>query len=945
MNKKNFIKYSVFIIVGLLVGAVLVGALNGLVGKGEWNLGWTDYRYDDSAYTVGEGTVRAPHLESIDLDWIDGSVTVVICQDAYVSISESAPADLTEKTQVHWSVSEDGKSLSIKYRGSSSFFGANKDKEKDLILRIPEKLIGQLKTLNIKAVSTNITIVDLLVENTEVQTQSGNIEFQLAPDTSFIFVDKAMRNEKPIIDFSVAKVGNTYICGTNGGRIAVKTISGKVHITRVDSNKDPTISQIPPQNEEEPPTMPNLPIEIAQVYQTTGSKSALLQQQDSVTVTTFDKADENRQTIYVDSSTKYQSFIGYGASLTHASAYLLMQADEATRESILQELFSREGANLSLVRIPVGASDYIHGDTYFTCDDMPLGKTDMSLEHFNLDHDADIIAVAKQILQINPSVTFMASPWSAPAWMKTNGRLVGAAGLKSNMYEVYADYLVKFITEYQKEGISIQSLTLVNEPNVGNLSYPTMNMSVEEAAIITAYVGSKLEAWGLTVDIVAWDYNYGSSYASSADAYLDALYKEHAQTAGKYSNTVGFHGYDGDAYWNSSRNFGMKSGIQKVSQEYGKASIITEITESDVSYDFANNLTWACQNIVLAPCAVQSDGRWNLWNGCGGALYWNFVLDSNGQPCPADHGACFGVISLDSYKKADGTTAYRYSKSSAYYAMAQVSKFLYDVDGVGCYAINATTTSQELTVLAYYRNDGVVITVVLNSNRNEAQAVDVVIDGRKISYEIPPQSLVTFIDDKQTQESYSTYKFLSVKMQQMSNVRYQFDFLVDCADDAVAVYLTEQDFIAPTDVAKAVSKEVSGSNAHFVFEAELKQGIEYYLWVVGAEKQIVLPLCVPRMNPYLKVYSNQNADLYFQFASKASHVDFCDRKGKSIYVSDSPIFDDSAKPFAKMLPESTKGYRMNANQFDASKYYFVVLTAKNGLLTFVSLPVDMDFVE
>ena len=932
LEKNKIIKYATFLIVGLMVGAIIVGVLNGVVGKGEWNLGWTDYRYDDSAYTVGEGTVRAPYLENIDLDWIDGNVTVVICQDAYVSISETAPADLTEKTQVHWSVSEDGKSLSIKYRGSSSFFGTNKDKEKDLILRIPQKLIGQLKMLNIKAVSSNVTVSDVVIDNVNVTTKSGDVVLKLPTSTAFTLTHQTKRGGTPTIDFPITKEGNTYVSGANGIKISVKTNSGKVNVTS---------SQTKPPKEEQQP-MPSEPIGIVQVYQTTGSKSALLQQQKSVSVSQFDREDKNRQTVYVDSTAKYQSYVGYGASLTHASAYLLMQADEATRTTVLQELFSRDGANLSLVRIPIGASDYIPGDTYFTCDDMPSGKTDMTLEHFNLDHDSDIIAVAKQILQINPNVTFMASPWSAPAWMKTNGRLVGAAGLKSNMYEVYADYLVKFVTEYQKEGISIQSLTLVNEPNVGNLSYPTMNMSGKEAAIITAHVGSKLEALGLTVDIVAWDYNYGSSYASSADAYLDALYKDYAETAGKYSNTVGFHGYDGDAYWNSSRNFGMKSGIQRVSQVYGKASIITEITESEVSYDFANNLTWACKNIILAPCAVQSDGEGNLWNGCGGALYWNLVLDSNGQPCPANHGACFGVISLDSYTQADGTIAYRYSKSSAYYAMAQVSKFLYDVDGVGCYAINATTTSQELTVLAYYRNDGAIVTVVLNENRNTTLPVDIVIDGRKISYEIPPQSLVTFIDNKNEQELYSTYNFESVTMQQLGDARYQFDLVVDCADDAVAVYLTKQDFIAPTDVAKVVSKEISGSGARFSFVAELEQGMEYYLWVVGAEKQMMLPLCVPRMNPYLKVYSNQSADLYFQFASKTSHVDFCDPNGKSIYVSNSPIFDDSATPFAQRLLESTKGYRMNANQFDASKYYFVVLTAKNGILTYISLPVPME---
>lgn len=489
---------------------------------------------------------------------------------------------------------------------------------------------------------------------------------------------------------------------------------------------------------------PNTSFAFAEVYETTGTKSSLMQQKDSLSFTSFEGEDAAHKTVYVDSYQKYQSYMGYGASLTHASAYLLMQADEATRNEVLHALFSREGANLSIVRIPVGASDYIPGNTYFTCDDLPEGQTDPTLAKFNLDHDADIISVAKEIIKINPDVTFMASPWSAPAWMKTNEKLVGAANLKSNMCEVYADYLVKFITEYQKRGIDITMLTLLNEPGVGNLSYPTMNMSGIEAAIITRYVGTKLEALGLDVDIVGWDYNYGSSYADRANAYLNAIYNDYADTAGKYSNTVGFHGYDGDAYWNAARNFGLKSGIQKVSQEYGKASIITEITESDVSYDFANNLTWACKNIVLSPCAVQSDEEGNTWNGCGGALYWNLVLDSNGQPCPADHGVCFGVVSLDA-KTESGVTGYQYSKSSAYYAMAHISKFLYDVDGVGCYAINATANSKDLSVLAFYRNDGAVVVAVLNANKTRASAVDVVIDGKKVSYNIQAQSLVTFV--------------------------------------------------------------------------------------------------------------------------------------------------------------------------------------------------------
>ena len=231
IKNKNILKYAAFVIGGLLVGAILLGVLNGLVGKGEWNLGWTNYRYDDSAYKVGEGSIAAPSVESIDLDWIDGNVSVVICQDAYISITESAPADLTEKTRVHWSVSEDGKSLSIKYRASSSFFGTNKDKEKDLILRIPEKLLGQLKNLNINAVSSNVTVSDIIIDNIDIQTASGDVNLELPEGSAFTLTHQTKRGGTPTIDFPVTQEGNTYVCGTDGIEINVKTNSGKVVVT------------------------------------------------------------------------------------------------------------------------------------------------------------------------------------------------------------------------------------------------------------------------------------------------------------------------------------------------------------------------------------------------------------------------------------------------------------------------------------------------------------------------------------------------------------------------------------------------------------------------------------------------------------------------------------------------------------------------------------------
>ena len=480
------------------------------------------------------------------------------------------------------------------------------------------------------------------------------------------------------------------------------------------------------------------------VYETTGTKASLLGRKSSLSFTEFDEEDTSRQTVYVYTDKLYQEYEGYGASMTHASGALITEADEETRAALLDALFSRSGANFSLVRIPIGASDYIPGDEYFTCDDMPDGQTDKALEHFTLEHDGQLLSVLKQIKQINPDVTFMASPWSAPAWMKVNNSLVGGGYLKQDMHEAYADYIVRFVEEYAKQGIDISYVSIVNEPSVGALSYPTMDMTPAEAAELTTLVGGKLREKGLDTDIVGWDFNYGSSSGAFADAFFECLYEE--GEAGKYSDTVAFHGYDGDGYLNPDTMSGLRTGIEKVVNEYGKAALVTEITESASSTDFAGNLTYAAENVVVNPCAVQTDEEDNSWNGCGGALYWNFVLDGDGGPTPAAHddNPCSGVITLDKTVR-QGSTTYRYTKSSAYYAMAQVSKFMYDVDGKPCRALRTQTEYVELSVMSYYRNDGAIITVVCNTSEFNDSSVDIVIGDKKISYEMMPQSIVTFV--------------------------------------------------------------------------------------------------------------------------------------------------------------------------------------------------------
>lgn len=157
------------------------------------------------------------------------------------------------------------------------------------------------------------------------------------------------------------------------------------------------------------------------------------------------KPEGRRVPIVVDSRQTYQSMEGFGFALTGGSAELLMKMTPKARKNILNELFSRDSLGISYIRLTVGASDM--NGTVFSYDDMPEGKTDFTLKHFSLANDlGDVVPVMKEILEINPDIKIMASPWSAPAWMKEEYDVRGPK-LRRDCYDVYARYFVKYIQE------------------------------------------------------------------------------------------------------------------------------------------------------------------------------------------------------------------------------------------------------------------------------------------------------------------------------------------------------------------------------------------------------------------------------------------------------------------------------------------------------------------
>jgi glucosylceramidase len=210
----------------------------------------------------------------------------------------------------------------------------------------------------------------------------------------------------------------------------------------------------------------------------------------------------------VNPSKSYQTVDGFGFALTGGSADLISKLPQGKRDDLLQELFSTAGSGIGLtyLRIAIGASDLSR--VSYSYNDLLPGETDLNLERFNLAAgDIQIVPLLKEILEVNPDIRIIATPWSAPPWMKTNESYI-AGKLKPEYYEIYAKYFVTFIKKMKYHGIVINAITPQNEP-LNTKNNPSMAMSaLEQADFIRSHLGPALRDAGLGyVELFCYDHN------------------------------------------------------------------------------------------------------------------------------------------------------------------------------------------------------------------------------------------------------------------------------------------------------------------------------------------------------------------------------------------------------------------------------------------------------
>jgi len=377
----------------------------------------------------------------------------------------------------------------------------------------------------------------------------------------------------------------------------------------------------------------------ASVWLTNPDRSALFQLQSPPTPFTNSPAKD--PIIDVDDTKTFQTIDGFGFAVTGGSAQLLMRMDPAARAAILHELYADDGNNIgsSYIRVSVGASDM--NDHVYSYDDLPEGQTDPSMAKFSLDPDrADVIPVLKEILAINPKIKILASPWSAPLWMKTSGVARGGV-LKPEYFAAYADYFVKYIQGMQAAGVPIDTLTIQNEP-LNEKNTPSMLMlESEQEDFIKNHLGPAFKKAGIKTKIVLYDHNL--------DHPLYPLTILRDPAANKYIDGTGFHLYGGKV-----------DAMTQVHDEFPKKNIyFTEqsVTEHSGSPDI--NLSKPVARVIIG---VSRNWSKNI-------LLWNLAADPQNGPHTNDGGCtgCVGAITIDGDKV---------TRQVAFYTLAHASKFV-----------------------------------------------------------------------------------------------------------------------------------------------------------------------------------------------------------------------------------------------------------------------------
>ncbi len=447
------------------------------------------------------------------------------------------------------------------------------------------------------------------------------------------------------------------------------------------------------------------------IYSTADGTDLRITQTGTATFTAMPQPLETQVCIFVDPNKSFQTFLGIGGALTDASAETYAKLPKDKQQELMQAYFDKnKGIGYTLARTNIHSCDF-SSDTYTY-----ISEGDAALKTFNVQHDKQyrIPFIKQAIAAAGGKLTLFASPWSPPAFMKTNNDILHGGKLKKEFYQSWANYYTKFIKTYEKQGIPIWGISIQNEPMATQKWESCIFSGEEERDFLKNNLGPTMKAAGLgDKKIIGWDHNRDLLYQRASTLLNDP-------EAAKYLWGIGFHWYEP---WSGGEP--MYDNLKLVNEAFpGKNLLFTEGCKE--AFDLNKVHDWKLGEKYGANMIHDFN------NGSVGFTDWNVLVDETGGPNHVGN-FCFAPV-------IGNTKTGELIYTNEYYYIGHFSKFIHP----GAKRIVSAASRSQLQTTAFKNPDGGVAVIVMNDS-NTKTTFYVWINGKAAEATALPHSISTLV--------------------------------------------------------------------------------------------------------------------------------------------------------------------------------------------------------
>lgn len=422
------------------------------------------------------------------------------------------------------------------------------------------------------------------------------------------------------------------------------------------------------------------------VYTTAANTENKITPTETVSFKEMGQPLETQICVFVDPSKTYQTFLGIGAALTDASAETFAKMPVDKQQEIMTAYFDpAKGIGYTLGRTNIHSSDFSSGSYTY------VQEGDKDLKTFSVEHDKQfrIPFIKQAIAAAGGKLTMYASPWSPPAFMKTNGSMLKGGKLKPEYYQTWANYYTKFIKAYEKEGMPIWGISIQNEPMATQKWESCLYTAEEERDFLKNYLGPTMQKAGLgSKKIIAWDHNRDLLYQRASTMLNDP-------EAAKYVWGIGYHWYE---TWAGGEP--MFDNVKLVHETFPNTNLI--FTEGcKEKFDLQKVNDWSLGELYGRSMINDFNNGTVAWTD------WNILLDETGGP---NHVGNFCFAPVHGNTKT-GEVIY----TNSYHYIGHFSKFIRP----GAKRIISSPSRSQLISTAFTNTDGKTAVVVMNRGDKE----------------------------------------------------------------------------------------------------------------------------------------------------------------------------------------------------------------------------------